>query len=97
MDRKSTVIAVAACRKSVSRMGGELLDGAREYLFALIQAPQFKSVTQKDLLDFLVEREAYENIIASQSGMKPVTCQSNNEEVEVTKLDVSKSCFTCTT
>ena len=89
MDRNSTVIAAAARRKSVSRTSGELHDGARAHLFALIQAPRFKSVMHKALLDFLVEREAYENLIASQSGIKPFTCQSKDEELEATQFDVA--------
>ena len=76
MDRHSTVITAAARRKSVSRMSGESQDGARAHLFAPIQAPRIKSVTQKAVLDFLAEREAYENLIASQPGMKPVTYRS---------------------
>eukprot|EP00171_Calliarthron_tuberculosum_P023254 IDg23254t1 len=57
-------------------MSGGNHEGGVTNLFAPVQAPRIKSVTQKAVQDFLAEREAYENLVEAQSGLKPVTYRS---------------------
>ena len=56
-------------------MGKEVQSG-RGMLFAPITAPTIKSISRKSVLEFLAAREAYEDAVSSQPGMKAVSYRS---------------------
>ena len=50
--------------------------GGTAHLFAPISAPRIKSISRKAVQDFLAEREAYEDAVASQPGLVAVSFRS---------------------
>lgn len=54
----------------------EVEAGAVRHMFAPIQAPRIKSFTRKAVQTFLAEREAYEDAVDAQPGVKAVSYRS---------------------
>ena len=54
-----------------------MAEGYNTNLFAPIQAPRLKSISRKAIQEFLASREAYEDAVAAQKGLNPVSIRAS--------------------
>lgn len=57
-------------------MGDEVTTGAVATLFVPIQAPRIKSISRKDVRDFLLDLHSYENLTDALSSLAAVSYRS---------------------